>query len=345
MQRMTSIMSITQGKPPFLCLAKQHSRVLYQSVVLGLLLLCGGLLTSCVPQDPRDICCSKVTLEYRYVRQSVDEYPTEVQQMRHFLYDAHGTLLREIPQSTATPQTLSLSGLPVGRYTILTVGNATEEHTLLDPLARGSKLSDMTLTLRKLADGSYAPQGDQLFWNYKTIDIQPGANDHYICDLANIHTHLYYSVIWESVPPYADGYSVRLSELTEQYSLDPAKSNLHLPINAEMQVTHDFPLHAPQLIQLEEQPKLFNHTLEGSFISLRYLNDRIPTIQVWHGDEAITKPIDLTRAFRSFGWIPDQRPEQIYRILLRINDDGSVTLFPYFKGTIADWVPGGTVTQ
>ena len=93
MQRMTSIMSITQGKPPFLCLAKRHSRVLYQSAVLGLLLLCGVLLTSCVPQDPRDICCSKVTLEYRYVRQSVDEYPTEVQQMRHFLYDAHGNLL------------------------------------------------------------------------------------------------------------------------------------------------------------------------------------------------------------------------------------------------------------
>ena len=233
----------------------------------------------------------------------------------------------------------------MGRYTILTVGNATEEHTLLDPLARGSNLSDMTLTLRKLADGSYAPQGDQLFWNYKTIDIQPGANDHYICDLANIHTHLYYSVIWESVPPYADGYTVRLSELTEQYSLDPAKSDLHLPINADMQVTHDFPLHAPQLIQLEEQPQLFNHTLEGSFISLRYRNDRIPTIQVWHGDEAITKPIDLTRAFRAFGWIPDKRPEQIYRILLRINEDGSVTLFPYFNGTIADWVPGGTVTQ
>ena len=97
------MMSITQGKPPFLCLAKRRSRVLYQSAVLGLLLLCGGLLTSCIQQDPRDICCSKVTLEYRYVRHNVDEYPTEVQQMRHFLYDAHGALLREVPQSTTTP--------------------------------------------------------------------------------------------------------------------------------------------------------------------------------------------------------------------------------------------------
>lgn len=158
MLRMTSI---TQA-PLFYSLAKRHSGVLYRDVVLGLLLLCGVLLTSCVPQDPRDICCSKVTLEYRYVRRNVDEYPTEVQQMRHFLYDAHGTLLREIPQSVSTPQTLSLSGLPVGRYTILTVGNATEEHTLLAPLARGSNLSDMTLMLRKLADGSYAPQGDAL---------------------------------------------------------------------------------------------------------------------------------------------------------------------------------------
>lgn len=342
---MLRMMSITQGKPPFHSLAKRPSGTLYQSAVLSLLLLCGVLLTSCVPQDPRDICCSKVTLEYRYVRHNVDEYPTEVQQMRHFLYDAHGNLLKEVPQSPATPQKLSLSGLPVGRYTILTVGNATEEHTLLDPITRGSNLSDMTLTLRKLADGRYAPQGDQLFWNYKTIDIKPGANDHYICDLVNIHTHLYYSVIWESVPPYADGYTVRLSGLTKQYSLDPEKSNLHLPINAEMQVTHNFPLHESQLIQLEDQPKLFNHTLEGSFISLRYLNDRIPTIQVWHGDEAITKPIDLTRAFRSFGWIPDQRPEQIYRLLLRINEDRSVTVFAFFNGTIADWVPGGTVTQ
>lgn len=342
---MLRMMSITQGKPSFPSLSKRYPRTLYQSTLLRLLLLCGVLLTSCVPQDERDICCSKVTLEYRYVRHNVDEYTTEVQHMRHFLYDAQGALLREIPQSISTPQTLSLSGLPQGRYTILTVGNASEEHTLLKPLVRGSNLSDMTLTLRKLADGRFASQGDQLFWNYKTIDIQSVANDHYICDLANIHTHLYYNVIWESVPPYAEGYTVRLSGLTEQYSLDPVKADLHLLVNNDMQVTHDFPLHAHQLIQLEEHPKLFNHTLEGSFISLRYRNDRIPTIQVWHGDQAITKPIDLTRAFRSFGWNPDQSHEQIYRILIRINEDGSVTVFPYLNGTIVDWVPGGTVVQ
>lgn len=316
---------------------------LHRTLALALLSLAG--LLSCTLDDPRDICCNEVTLEYRYVRHEADDYPTEVQQMRHFLFDAQDLLLREIPQSKLTPQRLSLSGLPVGRYTVLTVGNATEALTQLSPLTMGSRLSDMLLTLRQQSDGAYATEGDQLFWNYRMIDIKSGSRDHYICDLANIHTHLYYNIIWQSIPPYADGYTVRLSGLTEEYSLDPALSDLHIPINPSMEVAHDFPHHRDPLIQLEDSPKLFNHTLEGSFISLRYRNDRIPTIQLWHGEEALTKPIDLTRAFDSFRWIPDQRAEQIYRILIRINDDGSVTVFPYFNGSIADWVPGGTVMQ
>lgn len=315
----------------------------YFSFVILIVAVMTGIL-SCTTEDQRDLCCSKVTLEYRYVRHASDDYPTEVDHMRHFLFDAKGQLIREIPQSKITPQRLSLAGLQPGSYTVLTVGNSTDSHTKLSSPSEVTSLTEMILSLSG-KEKEIAVPADQLFWNYKSIDIKIGKRHHYICDLANIHCHLFYKIIWQSVPPYADGYTVRLSGLTKEYTLDPGASDLHLTINPSLGVSHDFPHHGGQFTEMEDQPKLLNHTLEGQFTSLRYRNDRIPTIRLWHGDEPITGPLDLTRAFASFGWIPDERPEQIYRILIRINDDGSITIFPFFDASVTDWIPGGTVIQ
>ena len=110
-------------------------------------------------------------------------------------------------------------------------------------------------------------------------------------------------------------------------------------------MVHNFPLHEPALTNHRQEVKLFNHTLSGEFITLRYRADRIPTIQVFYGDEEITMPIDLSKAFAQWGWNPDTRAEQIYRIEIVIKDKNNVTLRPWFDATINDWVNGGSISM
>ena len=56
-------------------------------------------------------------------------------------------------------------------------------------------------------------------------------------------------------------------------------------------------------------------------------------------------PIDLGKAFAQWGWNPDTRAEQIYRIEIVIKDKNNVTLRPWFDATINDWVNGGSISM
>lgn len=290
--------------------------------------------------------CSETTLVYRYIRAEEDEYSTEVQKMRHFLFDSKGVFLKELQQNEVKPQELRISGLEPGNYTVVTVGNSTPEGTMLSTLEVGkSHMSDFILRLKTRYNEQAYSGAEQLFWNTKSFEVKATEKRHYICDLANIHCHLMYVVTWQSAPPESGKYRIELTGLTEQYSLDPAQSDLSIEVNQRKGVVHQFPLHAEETTALYQDVSLFNHTLEGEVISLRYRNDRIPTFQVMYGDKTITKKLDLSRAFKAFGWIPDRRAEQIYRIQLRINDDGSVSVRPWAEGSVEDWQPGGVIFQ
>ena len=304
------------------------------------------IATRCHPFFDEMCECSGTTLVYHYTRASEDEHSTEVQQMRHCLFNSQGFFMKGLLQNEVTPQELRISGLAPGTYTVVTVGNSTSEGTILSDLkAEESRMSDFILRLKTRYNEQAYSGAEQLFWNTKSFEVKATEKRHYICDLANIHCHLMYEVTWQSAPPEAGKYRIELTGLTEQYSLDPAQSNLSIEVNQGKGVVHQFPLHAEETTALYQDVSLFNHTLEGEVISLRYRNDRIPTFQVMYGDKAITKKLDLSRAFKAFGWIPDRRAEQIYRIQLRINDDGSVSVRPWAEGSVEDWQPDGVIFQ
>lgn len=290
--------------------------------------------------------CSETTLEYRYIRAQEDEYSTEVQQMRHFLFNTAGEYIRELKQNEVTPQELRISGLTPGSYTVVTIGNSTQEGTMLTDLEAGkSHMSDFTLRLKARYNEQAYSGAEQLFWNSKTFEVKEAEKQRYVCDLANIHCHLIYEVSWQSAPPESGSYRIELTGLTERYLLDPAQSNLSIEINPVKEVRHDFPLHGSETTALYQEVPLFNHCLRGEAVSLRYRDDHIPTFRVMYGNRALTQQLDLQRAFRAFGWIPDRRAEQIYRIQIRINDDGSVTIRPWYDGSVEDWQPGGVLFQ
>lgn len=320
----------------------------FKSCIVILLTLVVALLSGCCTPFYDDLSeCQEVTLEYRYIPVAEDQYPQYILGLRHFLFDEEGIFMSELPQRSSSPQKLHIKGLSKGHYTVITVGNSTEENTFLTPLVtKETSLADFILQFKRRAsfEEAYA-NAEELFWNTKSFDITGKGAQHFLCDLANIHCHLFFQVSWQSVPPSGGKYQIELSNLSERYTLDPAKSTLSIEVNPSLQVVHSFPLHEEKTHWIFQEVALFNHLLTGEFISLRYKNDRIPYIQVKKDGEAITKRLDLAKAFETFGWIPDRRPVQIYRIQIRINNDGTVTIRPWYDGSIEDWQAGGTVFQ
>ena len=82
--------------------------------------------------------------------------------------------------------------------------------------------------------------------------------------------------------------------------------------------------------------------MRGEFVTLRYTADQIPVFRLWFGDKAVTEPIDLRRAFRTWGWNPDAAAVQEYRIPLTLFADGSVGVRPWIDADVEDWQDGGT---
>ena len=322
-------------------------RIYRVNFVVSLIVLATSLLVEgCSPfyDDLSD--CNEVTLEYRYVPVEEDEYPQYVQSMRHFLFDHQGQFIKELPQNASSPQELHIRGMRQGMYTVVTIGNCTEENTTLSSLvAMKSSYQDFLLHLKKRTEtGEAYANAEELFWNTKNFEVKQSEKQHYICDLSNIHCHLIYQVQWQSVPPSDGVYRIELSNLTEEYQLDPNKSPLSIMVNQPLGVLHTFPLHSEKTCPIFQDITLLNHQLTGELISLRYRNDRIPFFQVKLGDKAITKKLNLAKAFQTFGWKPDQRAVQVYRIQIRINDEGSVTIRPWYTGSVEDWELGGTIT-
>ena len=91
-----------------------------------------------------------------------------------------------------------------------------------------------------------------------------------------------------------------------------------------------------------ERTPLKAQELRGEFVTMRYTAEHIPVFRLWFGDKAVTEPIDLRRAFRTWGWNPDAAAVQEYRIQLTLFADGSVEVRPWIDADVEDWQDGGT---
>ena len=74
------------------------------------------LLCACSLEDDRDICCGNIRMEIRYVPYGVEELATYIRSLRHFVFDAGGRFVREIP--SGEPIRMLRFSLPDGDYTL-----------------------------------------------------------------------------------------------------------------------------------------------------------------------------------------------------------------------------------
>lgn len=323
----------------------------------GLFVLLTLLAGGCDLSDPRDECCEEVRLIYRYVRTASDEYRDFISSERHFLFDGDGRFVREVPSCAGDRRQVRLRRLPEGEYTMVTVGNASEARTVLaDPVPGATRLEDFRLAVRALQAGDDGTLGeaDELFWNSRTFRYEAGRRLTYLCDMANIHCHLYLRVTWEDVPPAGGAdYSLELSRLTPGYTLQPdpeydivvAGSRTERSAESDLKyVVHRFPrVELPAAGVVRVGASLRGHELYPSAVTLRYRDDRIPTVQLLHdGTRLFHKPIDLAPIFREWGWLPSRDAEQIYRVELRILRTGLVEVLPWVDADVMDWEDGGS---
>lgn len=337
-----------------------------KSIVIGLsrFLIClffvvfSFSLSGCDTRDMRDECCEEVVLDYRYVRSYVDDYLRHIFTERHFLFDSQGLFIREVSSLSTNRQHVVLRSLPVGTYTMLTVGNVTPGTTFLTSLVpEESRLSDVRLALlKKHSSGSCFTNTDELFWNERRFSTSSRAKHRYICDMANIHCHLSLMIEWEIAPPSGSPlFGVELTNLTPGYALRTDADRMlvvrgtpspgadrHEP--SLDYIVHDFPhSESPADVVVRSDAELRSGILFVDLTTLRYLDDRIPIVQIIHdGKKLFNKPIDLTPMFHDWGWFPNRHAEQIYRVNLRIFEDGRVEVRPWAMTEVLDWENGGS---
>lgn len=342
-----------RGKPALHPLGSLVLHCLGVGLFVGVLLL---LFSSCSTLDERDECCEEVLLLYRYVPTTRDEYPEHIKEIRHYLFDARGILLKELTQTAPHSQRIKLQGLPVGKYTVLTLANRSTHFSDFPNLQEGkSTLSQLILTARYPIYRE-AEDGDPLYWNIREIEARKGERHTYYCDLSNIHCHLLVRVVWKDVfPPSGEGYHMELDYLPSSYQLyRPVRNGLYtlrLPSAVAQkdqgstagQAWHEFPQNRGAEGRIvSAQVPLFNNELRFRFRSLRYTDEQIPTLRIYHQGKLYRKELDLTRFFQDQGLKPDATAVQDYKIVVEISKY-VIKIYLWTGGRIVDWQDGGSL--
>lgn len=299
--------------------------------LLVTLLLC-TLLAGCDLGDDRDLCCYQGGMTYRLTYDGYDYFPERVGHLRCFLFSGDdGRFLRELPTMPGRPERVDLSGLEEGYYGMIAVGNL-DDYGEIDGLAETVQnlrfgATDFFRETRALS------HGDQLYWGAKRFHMVAGEANEYVTELSNIHCHLKVMVEWEGLPPGGGNYYLQLSGVYDGYNFFPG--------DAWYLGERLFPEYNGELRSAVEESSLLSMSLQAEFVTLRYTNEKIPSIRVWHGSCAETDLIDLKPVFRQWGWYPDTTPAQEYELHMLIYRDGSVKLSPSLDVGVNDWTDGG----
>ena len=313
-------------------------QIISKAMVLALL---PTILTGCQLEDDRDMCCVPANLMcYSYRPTGTEEFHGHISSLRHYLYDDGGYFIREVdPGVNLTRQYLEL---PSGNYTMLTIGNLADTHTIMH--ADDYHIGGLTLAPSTHA-GATLGNASELFWGLRHFDVAPSGviTDtgpdrcwaDYIyptTEMNNIHCHLRVRVEWNNLPEKRGIYEMELSGVPSAYHLDPGSAmrvgGFTIPPHIDTGV-HRLPV------------LLDGYELDGRFVTLRYTDNVIPSLRLFFDQVQIGPTIDLKKAFSEWGWHPSRVHVQDYAIKVKLYDSGRAEVSPYIEGSVNDWINGG----
>lgn len=297
----------------------------FSAAVLIEAMLSGG----CAIDDDRDICCDNALMEFKYLPYGVEELTTYIHSLRHYVFDSGGKFYGEILHDGAAGR-LRID-LPEGDYTMLTLGNA-DQDLVFDASDHTLRTLEMELT-HCTSSGQYL-NADELYWGVCPMHIAQGTRNHFVTYMNNIHCHLHIKVMWYNMPEDVGEYRMELSEVPVGYSLNP--DNCYQVDDKRMPACNG------HLATYVQTTPLKSQELQTEFVTMRYTDETIPVFRLWFGDRAVTGSIDLSRAFKTWGWRPEATAVQEYRIQLMIYSNGTVEVRPWIDADVEDWQNGGT---
>lgn len=290
------------------------------------------LFGSCSLEDTRDECCGNLIMKYSYQPYEMEAFETNIHSLRHFLFDASGGYIGEMPSGTTlTRQSLNLDA---GDYTMVTVGNLSEKTCCEPALVGGLDSLKLFVAQQFEQQPDCHSNSDELYWGVKDFSVDETKRNEYITYMSNIHCRLEIRVFWYNIPPYIGDYVIELKSVPVGYTLNPEHSH---SVNG-----FSMPDTTGRVGSYRLRVPLLSQELYGRFITLRYGEGLIPVFRLWYEDKAITQEIDLARAFRSWGWFPERAHVQAYRIQIQLFSNGKVEVSPWSDVSIEDWVNGGT---
>lgn len=309
---------------------------LLRSSIIG---LCCLSLAACDVEDERDLCCERVVMEYRYLYEGQEQFKGNIHTLRHFLFDEQERFVQEVPPGDNL-QLQPLDGLPVGSYTMVTIGNATDATQLTTP-DKGSTLNNFMLSVK---DDKKEGNTDPLYYARKHFTLSAEyiqREQRFVTYMANVHCKLRVTVKWQNLPPVQTRepcYRITLDGCAMNYELDGEKG---YPLGGKQ-----FPYSSRWNRNHRMDCALNGLVLKTNFVSLRYTDNQLPTLNIFCRKEgeyvALTPPLELKRAFATWGYRPSGIECQEYKIIVTIYIDGHVGIKIEAEAGVADWVDGGS---
>lgn len=310
-------------------------------------------LFACDVNDPRDICCEDLRIDFRYSKGSQDIFPQHIKAMRHYLFNSRGILYKIIEGNPSNPQQLVMKDVLVGKYSLVSIGNIGKATQISNPQIGTTTLSELLLVLENPRPDGFMANSDLLYWGILDFEAIETKHLRYLCDMSNIHCRLTATIRWKDKAPEGNApYTLELKNIPGQYSLDKQKA---YPIyvagdkqsikSTKNRVVHSFP-------KVEETKNLRTHRVEAprlagrvkaTLVSLRYTKNRIPIFRLYRSGTPIIKALDLGKAFKVWKWETDKNIEQDYHIDIEILGDGSVIIKPSGSANVKDWIDGGSI--
>ena len=305
----------------------------------------------CNIDDPRDECCNKVCIRFRYFMEGMDMFPQHIFSIHHYIFNDNGLLIDEFSVRNTGMQVL-YPDLPVGKYKIVSIGNL-EDKELADVMVYSTTIHNAELQINTLMDCGNYNNIDRIYYGSRNFEIFELEPSNYIVDMSNAHAVLKLKVRWKNDPALDEGpYKFILKNVATKTWFPPYSQYVVYSASGEdasiyestdKRYVHSFPhLYKENMINHRRDAMLNNmREIECEFISMRYNWDAMPDISVSVNGKTIINDINLGPIAFELGWAIDDNIRQNYGLLLEI--DGDIIRFMPLEAGTEDWQNGGEI--
>lgn len=347
-----------------------------------------AVCTSCDKMiDLHDVplCDYTAKLRYEYNMENTsnsNRITTYIKSLDEYIFNEQGVLysIGHLTIDPCTGEWVSQNDLPVGRYSVVALGNLTSMSDVSDNLASlvvgVTRCDDVMMSLvnrsamsGKSAENEYFDNCSRLFYGYRTFAVEPTGVSDVRVDMVHSHLEVRYIIRWKGdrAPKDSKDFFLLLKDVPSQYRMtpewiysesgvcEPRDAGVHDPYQVVDQSVRHYIMKVEKdqnIITHRIPATMFGKTVTGQTISYRIRNPAqgrtMTTISLWRNSatrsgesEMLMKEIPLNDFLSRSGINLDQTLKQFYELVFEIDPyTGSVVVG---FADVADWDDGGNL--